>query len=63
MRGLRTVEQFKTRKARLLMAVVGLFLTYALVTRAIDTGSWWQYLGSSLLLILSLRLTKKVLIR
>lgn len=56
MASLRTPAQFKSRKAKFLSGLVGLVLMYALATRAIDTGSWWQYLGSFLLLILSLRL-------
>ncbi len=55
---LHTPEQFKSRNARLGMGVVGLVLVYLLVTRAIDTGSLWQYTGAILLLVLSIRLLK-----
>lgn len=59
MASLRTPDQFKTRPARLVMGIVGLVLAYLLVTRALDTGSLWQYLGALLLIILSIRLFKK----
>jgi hypothetical protein len=36
--------------------IIGLILAYALVSRAIDTGSYWQYLGTFLLLALSVKL-------
>ena len=37
-------------------AIIGLILAYALVSRAIDTGSYWQYLGTFLLIILTIKL-------
>jgi predicted tellurium resistance membrane protein TerC len=40
----------------LIGGIIGLILAYALVSRAIDTGSYWQYLGTFLLLILSIKL-------
>lgn len=51
-----TPDQFKSRPALLLAGIAGLFLAYLLVTRAFDTGSYWQYLGTILLLILGIRL-------
>lgn len=56
MTNLRTPDQFKTRPARLGMGIAGLVLAYLLATRALDTGSWWQYFGTLLLLVLSIRL-------
>lgn len=38
------------------MGMAGLVLAYLLISRAFDTGSWWQYLGTLLLLILSSQL-------
>ncbi len=38
------------------MGVVGLILTYLLVTRAIDTGSLGQYMGAIVLVFISARL-------
>lgn len=55
MRSLRTPDHFKSRPAQALMGLIGLFLGYLLLTRAIDTGSWWQYGGSLLLFALALK--------
>lgn len=59
MNNLHTPDQFKTKPARLTMAAVGLILVYLLGSRAIDTGSWWQYFGMVILLVLSVRLILK----
>lgn len=56
MNDLKTSDQFKSRPALLLMACVGVVLAYLLVSRAFDTGSYWQYLGTLILTILSIRL-------
>lgn len=56
MSNIHTPDQFKTRNARRGIGVVGLVLAYLLATRAIDTGSLWQYFGTLLLLVLALRL-------
>ena len=56
MNKLHTPDQFKTPSARIGMGATGLVLTYLLVTRAIDTGSLWQYTGSFVLVFLSIRL-------
>jgi hypothetical protein len=61
MLNLHTPDQFKSRPARIVIAAVGLVLAYFLVTRAFDTGSWWQYFGTILLLVLSIRLIIKAL--
>lgn len=37
------------------MGAIGLVLAYLLGTRAVDTGSWLQYAGALLLLILALK--------
>lgn len=57
MKSFDTPDQFKSRPALLIMAIVGLAFAYLLGSRAIDTGSYWQYLGTTILVILSLRLT------
>ncbi len=44
------------RPALILSAAIGLVLSYSLATRAIDTGSYWQYLGCVVFLYLSIRL-------
>lgn len=56
MSGLKTPNQFRSKPALLIVAAAGLVLAYALLTRAIDTGSWWQYLSTLLVVILSFRL-------
>lgn len=33
----------KTRQGYMVFGAVELLLSYALISRAIDTGSWWQY--------------------
>lgn len=45
-------EWLNSRQGRFGMGLLGLFLAYALATRAIDTGSYWQYFGTFLLLVL-----------
>ncbi len=57
MKSLKAPEQFKSPIATAVMAIVGVGLAYLLVTRALDTGSWWQYLGAVLLIGLSIRLS------
>lgn len=61
MSSLHTPDQFKTKPARLIMGIVGLALAYVLGSRALDTASWWQYGGTLLLLILSVRLLIKAI--
>lgn len=47
-------------KTQLIVAgVIGLILTYFLAARAIFTGSYWQYSGTLILLILSVKLFVK----
>ena len=53
---LHTPDQLHSRTARIGAGLIGLVLVYATFTRAIDTGSMWQYFISILLLILSARL-------
>ena len=55
MQTLKTPDQFKSRKAQALMGLIGLVLAYLLGTRAVDTGSWWQYGGALLLFVLALK--------
>lgn len=59
MSSLHTPDQFKTKPARISAGVIGLILAYLLGSRGLDTGSWWQYLGTFLLLALSIRLIMK----
>ena len=56
---LHTPDQFKTRQARFGMGAIGLVLAYLVLTRALDTASWWQYFGTLLLLVLSIRLIRR----
>ncbi len=39
--------------------VVGLILGYAFLSRAFDTGSYWQYLGAGVFTILGFKLLKR----
>ena len=41
----------KTRRGYAIMGFVELVLAYLMGSRAIDTGSWWQYVFTVLLLI------------
>lgn len=52
----RTSDQFKSRPSLLLMGVVGFLLAYLLGLRALDTGSYWQYLGTLILIVLGIKL-------
>lgn len=47
---------FRSPRALLLLGMVGLVLSYALATRAIDTGSLGQYGLTILVFALSIRL-------
>ena len=44
------------RPTLIFSGVVGLILAYAIGSRAIDTGSYWQYLGCLVFLALSIKL-------
>lgn len=44
------------RLGSIIGGIVGLILVYALASRAIDTGSYWHYLGAVLALIFSTKL-------
>lgn len=54
-----TSNQFVNASSLIVTGLIGLILGGALFVRALDTGSWWQYLGSILLFTLSIRLFKK----
>jgi uncharacterized membrane protein HdeD (DUF308 family) len=41
----------QTRKGLVLTGIVELLIAYLLGSRAIDTGSWWQYLLTVLFLL------------
>jgi hypothetical protein len=36
--------------------VIGILLTYEIISRALNTGSYWEYLFGLIILILSIRL-------
>jgi uncharacterized protein (DUF983 family) len=36
--------------------VIGIFLTYVIISRALNTGSYWEYLFGLIILIISIRL-------
>jgi len=57
MKSLKAPEQFKSPVATAAMAIIGVGLAYLLVTRALDTGSWWEYSGAAVLFALSIRLS------
>ncbi len=57
----RTRDMLQSSRAALLLGLVGIALSYALVTRAIDTGSLGQYGLTFFVLILSLRLLVRAL--
>jgi hypothetical protein len=50
------VAVLQNRPALVIRAAIGLALAYAFATRAIDTGSYWQYLATLVFLGLSLKL-------
>lgn len=56
MPNLRTKDQFTSAPALLGMGLIGLVLAYALVSRAIDSGSLWLYLVALIVTVLSFRL-------
>ncbi len=42
----------KSRQGNFGLAILAVLLAYILASRAIDTGSWWEYLGTLALTIL-----------
>lgn len=52
-----------SRWARLIAAAVGLALSYAFASRAIDSGSLWHYLGSLVFLVLSIKMLVRAIRR
>jgi hypothetical protein len=50
-----SLVQFKSRSSLLIGGIAGLVLAYLVASRAIDTGSWWEYLGTALIVIFSIR--------
>ena len=52
----RARDAIRSPKALLLLGMVGLVLSYALATRAIDTGSLGQYALTILVFVLSIQL-------
>lgn len=49
------------RRALFVRAGIGFVLSYAFLSRAIDTGSYWQYLGAIVFLALSVKLFTRAL--
>jgi uncharacterized membrane protein len=45
------------------LGIAGLVIAYLLVSRAIDTGSWWEYLGALVFLILAINRFSSVKLR
>ncbi len=56
MTSLHTPDQFNTRTSLMGMGFIGLVLAYLLLTRAFETGSWFQYFGTVGLLVVGIRL-------
>ena len=54
-------HQLETKKTLIVAGVSGLILAYALFTRAVDTGSLFQYGVVILFLILSIRFLIKAI--
>ncbi len=44
-----------------LAGVLGLFLSYSFLSRALDTGSYWHYLGSVVFVVLGIKMVKRSL--
>lgn len=61
MQSLKTPDQFRSKPAKLVVAVVGLVLAFALANRAIDSASVWQYAAVILVSVLSIRLIIRTL--
>jgi hypothetical protein len=49
----------RSKNQLVVSGVIGVALTYLLGSRAIYTGSYWQYLGTFLLLVLTVKLFVK----
>ncbi|GAC1390616.1 MAG: hypothetical protein NVSMB46_00710 [Candidatus Saccharimonadales bacterium] len=45
------------------IVIVGMFLVYALGSRALDTGSYWEYLFTILMVIISVKVLFRVMKR
>ena len=44
-----------SQSGKVLACVVSLILSYVLGSRAIDTGSWWEYSGSATFFIIGVK--------
>lgn len=49
-------ETTRSRHTLFLAAGVALILAYAFISRALDTGSYWQYLGGLVFLVSTVKL-------
>lgn len=50
---------FHTTPSLVFRGAIGVVLGYAFLSRAFDTGSYWQYLGAVVFTILGFRLLKR----
>jgi hypothetical protein len=49
-------EQYDNAKSLAIAGLIGIILTYIIGSRALNTGSYWQYLLTLILLIVSIRI-------
>lgn len=54
-------KQKNNRTTTALGGVLGIVLAYAFISRAFDTGSYWQYLGFVVFLVLGIKLIARSL--
>lgn len=57
MRRKKVTDWLQTRQGTICKGVVALLLAYVLGSRALHTGSYWQYLGTILLLVWGIKRT------
>lgn len=46
----------RTKNGLIVSGVAGILLAYAFLTRALDTGSYWQYAGGVIFLLAGLKM-------
>lgn len=51
------------RKAAVMLAIAGLLASYALGSKALDSGSWWHYLATAMALYFTIQFAKQALAR
>jgi len=50
------VNQYDTPRNLVIGGIIGLLLAYVIISRALNTGSYWEYFFGLVILVISIRL-------